>query len=115
MCNTEGWVPIETIMTFKRMRDLGIPDIDFAAYALRQAIEAEGETPLIVVSEDGANVRRRRPLEKNSTAWDRSVYMVRAFAREGGSAKESRKVLARAVRSTTRRPRSSSTLSNSAR
>jgi len=58
------------------MRDfkpLGVPAI---AHALREGAKAEGDDPLLVVSEDNENVRRARPLEPNSTMWDRSAYVV---------------------------------------
>lgn len=77
VCNKEGWVPIKTITTFKRMSeftDLGAP---FVAYALRQNILTEGKDPLVTVSEDGENVRRQRPLEPGSSGWNRSIYIVR--------------------------------------
>lgn len=76
-CNAEGWVPIKTISTFKRMKDFESLGVPFVAYALRLSIKEDGNDPLVAVSEDGENVRRKRPLEKNTTAWDRSVYIVR--------------------------------------
>jgi lupus La protein len=76
-CNKEGWVPMKTILTFKRMAEFQPLGVPFAAYALRQAALAEGNDPLVAVSDDGENVRRKRPLEPNSTAWGRSVYVVR--------------------------------------
>jgi lupus La protein len=82
-CNTEGWVPIKTILTFKRMREfqaLGVPAI---AHAIREGAKAEGDDPLLAVSEDGENVRRARPLEPNSTMWDRSAYVVRIQTMKG--------------------------------
>lgn len=39
----------------------------------------EGKDPLIAISEDGENVRRRRPLENKSDAWSRSAYVVSSF------------------------------------
>ena len=75
-CNKEGWVPIKTIMTFKRMREFEIRGVAFVTLALREAAAAEGNDPLIAISEDGENVRRKRPLEPNTTAWSRSVYVV---------------------------------------
>lgn len=78
-CNKEGWVPIKTIMTFKRMREFEIRGTPFVALALREAAAAEGNDPLVAISEDGENVRRKRPLEPNTTAWSRSVYVVSRF------------------------------------
>jgi lupus La protein len=76
VCNPEGWVPIKTIMTFKRMSEFQALGVPFVTYALRQAALAEGKDPLVAISEDGENVRRKRPLEPSSTAWGRSVYVV---------------------------------------
>ena len=75
-CNIEGWVPIKTIMTFKRMREFEQYGVPFVAYALQQTIGEEGKDPLLAISEDGENVRRKRHLEPNTTAWSRSVYVV---------------------------------------
>jgi lupus La protein len=69
-------VPIKTISTFKRMRELQPHGQDFVTLALRRAIEAEGSDPLLAVSEDGQNVRRVRSLEPDTTAWSRSAYIV---------------------------------------
>ncbi len=63
-------------MTFKRMQEFGAYGVPLVAYALQQAAEEEGKDPLLALSEDGANVKRQRPLEPNSTAWSRSVYVV---------------------------------------
>lgn len=75
-CNKEGWVPIKTILTFKRMREFKDLGVEGVAQALRQAAEAEGSDPLVAVSEDGLNVRRVRHFEPNTTQWGRSVYVV---------------------------------------
>lgn len=69
-------MPIKTILTFKRMRDFLPFGVEAVAHALRQAAAAEGSDPLVAVSEDGANVRRARPLEPVTDAWSRSVYVV---------------------------------------
>ena len=57
----------------REFEEFGAP---FVAYALQQAAEAEGSDPLIALSEDGTNVKRQRPLEPNTTAWKRSIYVV---------------------------------------
>ncbi|EIW71598.1 hypothetical protein TREMEDRAFT_37957 [Tremella mesenterica DSM 1558] len=75
MCNPEGWVPIKTIISFKRMRDYLPYGVPFVAYALRQAAAREGKAPLIAVSEDGENVRRKAPLEPVSSGFTRSAYI----------------------------------------
>jgi len=63
-------------MTFSRMREFEQYGVAFVAYALKQAAEAEGNDPLVALSEDGSNVKRERPLEPNTTAWSRSAYVV---------------------------------------
>jgi len=78
-----GWVPIETLISFQRMRDpyqgLGVP---FVAYACRQQIASEASDPLLGISEDGKNVRRVRPMHRdNQGSWERSVY-VKGFGDE---------------------------------
>lgn len=51
--------------------------VEFVAYALRQAIAAEGPNPLLGISESGENVRRVRPMERDVNGpWGRSVYVV---------------------------------------
>ncbi len=75
-CNEMGWVPIKTILTFKRMREFQPFGVLVVAEALRQAAAAEGKDALVEVSEDGSNVRRARPLEPVTDAWERSVYVV---------------------------------------
>lgn len=65
----EGWVPIATIASFKRMRAIQeILGNDGIAEALRNSEE------LLDVSEDGANVRRRKELVPVKDAFDRSIY-----------------------------------------
>ena len=62
----------------REFQPLGLP---FIITALRRAAAEEGKDPLVAISEDGENVRRARPLEPNSTAWNRSVYVVRPASR----------------------------------
>ncbi|KAJ9473904.1 La protein-like protein [Pseudozyma hubeiensis] len=65
----EGWVPIATIASFKRMRAIKeLLGLDGIATVLR------GSKELLDVSEDGANVRRRKELVPVKDAFDRSVY-----------------------------------------
>lgn len=78
-CNEQGWVPIKTILTFKRMREFQAFGVPVVAEALRKTAAAEGSDALVAVSEDGANVRRARPLEPVTDAWERSVYVVRPW------------------------------------
>lgn len=65
----EGWVPIATIASFKRMRAIkDLLGIEGIAQVLR------GSKELLDVSEDGANVRRRKELVPVKDAFDRSIY-----------------------------------------
>ncbi|WVW87010.1 hypothetical protein I302_109066 [Kwoniella bestiolae CBS 10118] len=80
-CNTEGWVPLKTILTFKRMKEFQEIGQPFVVYALKKKIQEEGKDPLVVLSADGDNVRRKRPLEPNATAWTRSAY-VKGFGED---------------------------------
>lgn len=57
------------------MREYAPIGVAGVAQGLRQVIASEGDDPLLAVSEDGVNVRRKRPLEPNSTIWNRSVYV----------------------------------------
>ena len=76
VCNPAGWVPLETILTFKRMREFQEHGQEIVVTALRRQIRDEGRDPLLAVSEDGKNVRRKRPMEPSSTSWSRQVYVV---------------------------------------
>lgn len=72
----EGWVPIATIASFKRMRTikelLGLEGI-------AEALKASKE--LLDVSEDGTKVRRRKELVPVKDTFDRSVY-AKGFGEE---------------------------------
>jgi lupus La protein len=74
--NKDGWVPIETILTFKRMREFETYGVPFVVEALKKVVEAEGRDPLLAIDEQAGNVRRIRPMEAQSDAWTRSVYVV---------------------------------------
>ncbi|ORX37808.1 hypothetical protein BD324DRAFT_645356 [Kockovaella imperatae] len=93
VCNPQGWVPIETIMTFQRMREFEPLGVQFAARAVRRVIKSEGSDPLLSVSEHGLNVRRIRKLEQGSgsSAYDRSVY-VKGFG-EGDTEENTQEAL----------------------
>lgn len=73
----EGWVPLETVASFKRMRDYlqsyGLP---FIAQAVRDIHPVSGqEGNEIEVDAEGKQVRRTKSLEKDTSAWDRTVYV----------------------------------------
>ena len=75
-----GWVPISVLASFSRMRALGLDavDVPFVAWAIRRRIAQEKEDPLLAISEDGVNVRRKRVVEKDGAdLWSRSAYVVR--------------------------------------
>ena len=78
-----GWVPISVLASFSRMRalDLSAADVPFVAWAIRRRIAEEKEDPLLAISEDGVNVRRKRAMEKDGAdMWSRSAYVVRSLA-----------------------------------
>lgn len=71
--NPEHWVALETVASFKRMREytqaLGLPAL---AALLRTSEELE-------VDEEGKNVRRKKEVEEPKGQWERSVYAVRSY------------------------------------
>jgi len=71
----DGWVPIATIASFKRMRRF--QPVDAIPEALKQSEN------LLQVNEDGTKVRRKTPLVRQvgSAAFDRSIY-IKGFAEE---------------------------------
>ncbi|SPC62801.1 related to LHP1 - RNA binding protein [Ustilago sp. UG-2017b] len=72
----EGWVSIATIASFKRMHAIkNLLGLDGIAEVLR------GSKELLDVSEDGANVRRRKELVPVKDAFDRSIY-AKGFGEE---------------------------------
>lgn len=88
ICNSAGWVPLDTVRSFKRMQEFQPFGLDFITLALRRALDAEKEENrkdgeaeperLLVLSKDGKFARRRLPLAKPVGAFERSVYVVRA-------------------------------------
>jgi lupus La protein len=67
--NDEHWVPIATIVSFKRMREFQPRGAQWVTDLLRTSGELE-------VSEDGTKVRRRTEVQEPKGAFDRSVYAV---------------------------------------
>lgn len=65
------WIPLETVASFKRMREytsaLGLP-------ALADLLRTRSEE--LEVDEEGKNVRRRKEVEEPKGQWERSVYAV---------------------------------------
>lgn len=63
------------------------------AKAVRDAAAAEGDDPLVVVSDDGLNVRRARALIPgvSTDVWSRSAY-VKGFGEDDSDANEQEKV-----------------------
>ena len=70
IANDEHWVPVDTIASFKRMREFQLRGLPWVADALRTSTELE-------VSEDGTKVRRRTEVQEPKGAFERSVYAVR--------------------------------------
>ena len=69
--NAEHWVPIQTVASFKRMREFQARGDAWVADALRQ-----GSTEL-EVDAAGENVRRRTEVQPPKGQFERSVYAVR--------------------------------------
>ena len=68
--NEGHWVPIDTIVSFKRMREFQSRGVPWVADVLRTSAELE-------VSEDATKVRRRTEVQEPKGAFERSVYAVR--------------------------------------
>lgn len=58
------------------MREFEAYGVPFVVEALKKVLEAEGSDPLLAIDEQAGNVRRIRPMEVQSDAWTRSVYVV---------------------------------------
>jgi lupus La protein len=77
VCNSKGWVPLETICMFKRMSEYQSVGTDFVSAAVQRAVAQEGDESIVVVSDDGKFIRRRLPLgDARGDAWNRSAYVV---------------------------------------
>lgn len=63
----EGWCPIETIASFKRMKQI-TEDLSVVVAALKTST-------FLSVSEDGVNIKRVTPLVDAGDTTDRSVYV----------------------------------------
>lgn len=70
--NTDHWVPIKTVSSFKRMRDHAAKGHEFILRALKASTELE-------IDDKGENVRRATELHKPEDQFQRSVYAVRSF------------------------------------
>lgn len=57
------------------MRDFKPLGVQVIAHGIREVNKTQGDDALLAVSEDGENVRRSRPLEPNTTIWERSAYV----------------------------------------
>lgn len=66
----DHWVPIETVSSFKRMREYSARGIDWVVAALRASTFLE-------VDAEGKRVRRRTEVQKPKGQFERSVYAVR--------------------------------------
>lgn len=65
----EHWVPIQTVSSFKRMREYKSMGDAWVTKALRLSEELE-------VNEDGTKVRRRTEVQEPKGQFERSVYAV---------------------------------------
>ncbi len=91
----QGWVPIATIASFKRMREIKeLLGLEGIAEALR------GSKELLEVSEDGVNVRRTKELVPVRDAFDRSVYAKASARRPRRCRRSSRRSSTPLARST---------------
>jgi hypothetical protein len=68
--NEGHWVSMDTIVSFKRMREFQSRGVPWVANVLRTSAELE-------VSEDATKVRRRTEVQEPKGAFERSVYAVR--------------------------------------
>lgn len=73
--NDEHWVPIDTIASFKRMREFQLRGLQWVVDALRTSTELE-------VSEDGTKVRRLTEVQEPKGGFDRSIYAVRLLLKK---------------------------------
>ena len=67
--NPEHWVPIETVASFKRMREFSPRGTPWLAEALKASAALE-------VDETGTKVRRRAEVTEPKGQFERSVYAV---------------------------------------
>ncbi|KAI0278925.1 hypothetical protein BGY98DRAFT_971201 [Russula aff. rugulosa BPL654] len=72
--NEGHWVPIDTIVSFKRMREFQSRGVPWVVDVLRTSAELE-------VSEDATKVRRRTEVQEPKGAFERSVY-AKGFGEE---------------------------------
>ncbi|KAF9461375.1 hypothetical protein BDZ94DRAFT_818214 [Collybia nuda] len=63
----EHWVPVQTVSSFKRMREFASQGVEWVAKALRLSEELE-------VDETGTKVRRRSEVQEPKGQFERSVY-----------------------------------------
>ena len=68
--NAEHWVPVQTVTSFKRMREFQPLGKEWIVGALRTSEELE-------VDEAGENIRRRTEVQPPKGQFERSVYAVR--------------------------------------
>ncbi|KAI0742983.1 hypothetical protein C8Q80DRAFT_1273557 [Daedaleopsis nitida] len=72
--NAEHWVPVQTVASFKRMREFQPLGRDWLVAALRTSEELE-------VDEAGENIRRRTEVQPPKGQFERSVY-AKGFGKE---------------------------------
>lgn len=67
----EHWVPIQTVASFKRMRQFSSRGLEWVTNALRLS-------DFLEVDETGTKVRRTTEPQQPKNQFERSVYAVRA-------------------------------------
>jgi lupus La protein len=67
----QGYVSIETIASFKKMKDLTTD--------IKEIVKAIHKSDFVEVDKEEKNVRRSTPLPENSKQDDRSIYAVSLF------------------------------------
>jgi lupus La protein len=65
----EHWVPINTIASFKRMRDFQSEGIDWLVDALK-------DSTVLEIDESKTNVRRTTEVQESKNQFERSIYAV---------------------------------------
>ena len=67
--NSDHWVPISTVASFKRMREFAPLGLEWVAKALHMSADLE-------VDETNTNVRRTTEIQEPKDQFERSIYAV---------------------------------------
>lgn len=68
--NEEHWVPIETVASFKRMREFK------EALGIEGILEVLNDSELLEVDDSKTKVRRKTEVKEPADPFDRSIYAV---------------------------------------